>query len=182
MSAANQLAVQNDLSSTAQAVQDESANQSQLFLTKGGNIGIGTSSPQQPLHVGRYQAGPAGSIGMIRVAHTGAGGNTFKSWDQGIGNPSVGSTDPDSYSFYCVENKATAIVMSSSGNVGIGNPNPKTALDVNGTVTAKGLQINGSITLNAPLITGVQPASSAPPGANLESLFVDTNTGKLYYQ
>jgi hypothetical protein len=29
---------------------------------------------------------------------------------------------------------------------------------------------------------GIQPSTSAPAGANLESLFVDTNTGFLYYQ
>jgi hypothetical protein len=29
---------------------------------------------------------------------------------------------------------------------------------------------------------GIQPSASAPAGANLESLFVDTKTGFLYYQ
>ncbi len=177
---ANQLAVQNELSSTAQSIQDESGNQTQLYVTAGGNIGIGTNSPQQPLHVGRYQAGAGGSIGIIRIAHTSNGGAAFKSWDQGI-NSHVQSNDPDAFSFYCVENGAVAIVMASNGNVGIKNPNPQQALDVNGTVKATGLQITGSITLNAPVLTGVQPASSAPPGSKLESLFVDTNTGTLYY-
>ncbi|HEX4964438.1 MAG TPA: hypothetical protein VF173_26720 [Thermoanaerobaculia bacterium] len=179
---ANQLAVQNELSSTAQAVQDESGNQTQLYVTDGGNIGIGTSNPQQPLHVGQYQASGGNSIGMIRIAHTGHGGSTFKSWDLGIADPNVGSNDPDAFSFNCFENNAIAIVMASNGNVGIKNPNPQQALDVNGTVKATGLQISGSVTLNAPALTGLQPASTAPAGANLESVFVDTNTGILYYQ
>jgi hypothetical protein len=178
---ANQLAVQNELSSTAQTVQDESGNQTQLYVTGGGNIGIGTSNPQQPLHVGQYQAG-VNSIGMIRIAHTGNNGTTFKSWDLGIANPSAGSNDPDAFSFYCVENNVIGIVMASNGAVGVNNPNPQQALDVNGTVKATGLQISGSITLNAPVLTGLQPTSAAPPGANLESVFVDTNTGNLYYQ
>lgn len=178
----NQLSVPNDLSSTAQVIQDESGNQSALSLTLGGNIGIGTTNPQQPLHVGQYLAGPSNSIGMIRVAHTGNGGNSFKSWDQGIANPNVGSSDPDAYSFYCVENNVIAIVMTAGGNVGIQNANPQTALDVTGTVQATGLQINGPVTLNTLTISSVPASSSAPSGANLESLFVDTNTGILYYQ
>ncbi len=165
----SQLSVPGSLSSTAQAVQDQGGNKSQLFLTKGGNVGIGTNSPQQPLHVGQYQAGAAGSVGMIRIAHTSAGGSAFKSWDQGIANPNVHSSDPDAFSFYCVENQRVAIVMASNGFVGIQNPNPQQALDVAGTVKATGLQV-----------TGLQSISNAPSSAVLGELFIDAKTGIVY--
>ena len=56
-----------------------------------------------------------------------------------------------------------------------------------------GIDANGSFFINGPGSSpsahvlaiakgGIQPSTSAPKGANLESLFVDTNTGFLYYQ
>ncbi|HEX2211239.1 MAG TPA: hypothetical protein VHG93_26380 [Longimicrobium sp.] len=53
----------------------------------------------------------------------------------------------------------------------------KNAVTVIGALVADSLVINGSTS-----VTGIQPAASAPPGANLETLLVDVNTGKLYYQ
>jgi hypothetical protein len=56
-----------------------------------------------------------------------------------------------------------------------------------------GIDANGSFFINGPGSSpsahvlaiakgGIQPSTSAPKGANLQSLFVDTNTGFLYYQ
>jgi len=56
-----------------------------------------------------------------------------------------------------------------------------------------GIDANGSFFVNSPSSSpsahvlaiakgGIQPSTSAPAGANLQSLFVDTQTGFLYYQ
>jgi hypothetical protein len=163
------LDVPQDLSSQAQFVQDATGNKSKLSLTAGGNVGVGTLSPQQPFQVGQYQAGAAGSVGIIRIAHTSHAGSAFKSWDIGVGNPVAGSTDPDAFSIRCVENQVNGPVVASSGKVGIGTPNPQQMLDVNGTIQAKGL-----------IISGVASAATAS-GKNLKALSIDPTTGMLYY-
>jgi len=165
------LDVPQDLSSQAQFVQDATGNKSALSLTKGGNVGVGTASPQQPFQVGQYQAGTAGSVGIMRIAHTSNNGTAFKSWDIGVGNPVAGSNDPDAFSIRCVENQVNGPVVTSAGRVGIGTPNPQQMLDVNGVIQAHGL-----------IITGVAPAAKAPNGKNLKTLSIDPTTGMLYYQ
>ena len=163
------LDVPQDLSSQGQFVQDATGNKSKLSLTAGGNVGVGTLSPQQPFQVGQYQAGPGGSIGVIRIAHTSNAGSAFKSWDLGVGNPAAGSNDPDAFSIRCVENQVNGTVVASSGKVGIGTANPQQPLDVNGTIQAKNL-----------ILTGVA-GLSASSGKTLKALAVDPATGVLYY-
>ncbi len=140
-------------------------------VSSAGSVGIGTANPQQPLQVGQYQAGAAGSVGIIRIAHTSNNGSAFKSWDIGVGNPVAGSNDPDAFSIRCVENQVNGPVVSSAGRVGIGTPNPQQMLDVNGLIQAKGI-----------IISGVAPAANAPNAKNLKTLSIDPATGTLYYQ
>jgi hypothetical protein len=68
------------------------------------------------------------------------------------------------------------LAITDDGNVGIGNPHPQFKLDVAGVVNATGFRVNGNAT-----IPGVQPESSAPAGARLQGLFIDPQTGIVYY-
>lgn len=56
-------------------------------------------------------------------------------------------------------------VVANNGNVGIGQPNPQYTLDVTGNIR----------------VTGIPSESTAPQGANLQAVYVDVNTGVLYW-
>ncbi len=62
--------------------------------------------------------------------------------------------------------------------MGIGTQSPTSLLDVNGTITAKGLSVPGAELSMAEL----PDAQTAPAGADLCALVVDTATGKPYMQ
>jgi hypothetical protein len=97
-----------------------------LFIQPAGNVGIGTTSPLSPLHV----------VGSFRSVLTSlAGGDTLISAINGVSNGyriQVDTSNNITYTWSTGTN-ATAMAISSSGNVGIGTTSPTTALDVNGT-------------------------------------------------
>jgi hypothetical protein len=124
-----------------------------------GNVGIGTTSPQSPLHIdfqttGSIRAGtPIGNgpgwiffapnghrrdiVGWIGGVYIGASANT------GAGQPSQ-------------------FMLRENGNVGIGTVTPAAKLDVKGTARVQRIQITGGSDLAEPFeVTG---AKSVEPG------------------
>ena len=106
------------------------------------------------------------------------------------------NTDPGAPSNYLISssssgntiefrlNNTTAIFLSSSGKVGIGNKNPTTELDISGTITGSaGLIVNGT---NDVTTTGTQTASVQVSGgvSIVKSALIGGNltipTGTLY--
>jgi hypothetical protein len=97
-------------------------------LTVSGNVGIGTSSPGQKIHI----YGPSGSQ-RIKIESAGttssdqaslqlvAGNNSWISWVSG---------DSDQLRFFSSTLNSNVMTLTSSGNVGIGTTSPGAKLDI----------------------------------------------------
>ncbi len=66
---------------------------------------------------------------------------------------------------------AGRFTIQNAGNVGINQASPQYKLDVNGTFRSTG----------GIVVQGMKGESQAPPAANLQLLFIDVNTGIIYY-
>ena len=141
------------------------ANKNIYMAQSGGNVGIGTSSPAEKLHIDGSIRG--NQSGAVRIS-TGTG-----YVDIGPRNAFYSHffTDRDAYFFdkpidvsgpigsYSTNNLILSTgsiprvsILHANGNVGIGIPSPAYKLDVGGIVNATGLYINGS-PLNFPWTT-----------------------------
>jgi hypothetical protein len=109
---------------------------SRVYITNGGNVGIGTTAPSSKLNlqIGAetgleiYQTGGGGG-GQIVLGTNFGGGNTFTI------NPYIWGVNNGGFSIRDVtvgENRL--VIMPSSGNVGIGTTSPQDKLDVNGSI------------------------------------------------
>lgn len=96
-----------------------------MFITSGGNVGIGISSPSVPLHILRY----AGSSGTLLLE-----GN-----DNVVGLPAVTFKNNNGGATSYVSMTAggnlnlNGVLYTSGSNVGVGTTTPAAKLDVNGT-------------------------------------------------
>jgi hypothetical protein len=116
-----------------------------MRINSSGNVGIGTSTSvaNSKLNVtqGITARNDGPSINPYFQSYNANAGADLKTWRFGGDNSGqlIFQTVNDAYSA-----AATKVTISSSGNVGIGNASPTTALDVTGTVTADGLTVDAS--------------------------------------
>ena len=108
-----------------------------------GNVGIGTTSPDKPLHIKH------GGGAVIRIETTQGdvdGATNYIEWHDSVGQKAfVGDGSGDNKTFHIWNNRGHVFVGgSSTTNVGIGNQTPSYKLDVSGDINFTGtLRKNG---------------------------------------
>ncbi|HBK83764.1 MAG TPA: hypothetical protein DDZ41_09245, partial [Flavobacterium sp.] len=148
--------------SSGQNVAIETANQTRVFVTSAGNVGVGTAGPSAKLHVVGAGGGSVDfkTTGRIMIQSDNAGivfskaatglSYSFAGVDSSIPDHAFGISTPlaGMYVFNVLQN----------GNIGIGTNAPAYTLHVNGSVAGTAAYVNLS---DKRLKTNVQPITDA---------------------
>ena len=142
-----------DVNGTAQI--RGSPSKTGLYVSSNGRVGVGTTNPNELLDV-------SGSVGNVEVTDDGAhlrftrGGTNY-----------IRASNTGGQFFFTVngnEDTSAAMVIRSSGNVGIGTTSPSAKLDVNGSAN-----VNGGLTVKGnPVLTST---------SDEKVIYVDNNIG-----
>ncbi|MEN9835923.1 MAG: hypothetical protein RL011_2116, partial [Pseudomonadota bacterium] len=98
--------------------------------TGGGNVGIGTTAPSSSLHIG---TGVANGQAQIKLDNADGSAGYISRW---IGRLEILSSDAIGFATNNYAN--TKMLITNSGNVGIGTTAPGQALSVTGNIQASG--------------------------------------------
>lgn len=115
--------IQVEESSDEDKIRFDTAGSERMIIDSSGNVGIGTTSPSDLLHI------DAGTSGAIKIGTT-AGRIAELTANDSEPFLSVGSTT--SHSFAIMTNGSRRLTIDSSGNVGINDTTPSYTLDVKG--------------------------------------------------
>lgn len=113
-----------------------------MVIDKNGNVGIGTTTPGAPLVV---QAD--GAYLVLNDVVT-AGYQTITGQDSGTTRWAIGQggfAGTNGMGFYYGPTNIEAMRINASGNLGIGTTNPGYKLEVNGTINASEIRVNGTV-------------------------------------
>ena len=126
--------------------------------TSAGFIGLGTVSPQQPLHINAAGLGSSNASVLMTSKDS-------SNWIYGVDNG-----DSAKFKLANGNDLTTSVVFTAlkSGNIGIGYINPQAKLNVNGQVLAT--VFNGNFIGNGKLLSGV---IVPPAGTNTQIQFND---------
>ncbi len=120
-------------------IYDGTANRSRINIESGGNVGIGTTSPTEKLHV----------VGDLKVVGDDGWNSNGDEAILGLGNFLshfyVKAVYGDGLKLGAYAAADALVVKQSTGNVGIGTTSPGKKLDVNGDVKTEGdLEVKGA--------------------------------------
>jgi len=148
-------------------IRDQNAAANRLAIDTSGNVGIGTTSPSVLLHahgtieeVIRIDSGDTGAIhffeGGTRRGIIGYSNGTSIASAADAGDM-VLRTESGKKLHFAISG-TSKMVVSASGNVGIGHTDPESSLEVGGT----GIQINDGTAGTTPkLVFGTEPSTNA---------------------
>lgn len=131
-------------SSTASTVSIATSGVERMRVNGSGYVGIGTTSPAQPLHVYYNTNGvngvlvQTGSSATARVDIQNSAGHYALT----VGDTAVNTND---FAIYDAAVGAARLYVNSSGNVGIGTTSPTFPLYVNGLAKANGWAVNSTV-------------------------------------
>ena len=138
---------------TANDLGDVTIANSKMVITNGGNVGIGTTNPAQPLHIHnddehvytRFTTTAASTTDVFDIA---CWNSTRSNGDHGIMFINRANTD-----MRFLTNDTERLRIKNGGNVGIGTTNPNTQLDCYvGTTAYGGIQVRSQSSGFAKLI------------------------------
>ena len=115
-----------------------------MIITGSGNVGIGTTSPSQPLHVATNNNN---STLALRISNEHTGGRAGVSFNLPNISNEFYSVGVDNDRYFKISNGSnlatnTRVVISAVGNVGIGTTAPTRKLEVNGDI---GMQLGDNL-------------------------------------
>jgi len=115
-----------------------------MRITTGGNVGIGTTTPQSILEVRSAGVGNAGAvITLNRVGNWASSycGLKLNTNDAGTDWWNVGMLATTTNTFNIGQNGGAMMSILVNGNIGIGTTTPVSPLDVNGIISSRGIFI-----------------------------------------
>ena len=127
-------------------------NDVNLFMNNSGNIGIGTVSPSNPLHINN-------SYPQLRLQTT--DDNTYTTFGSGTGYMVFNIVNPSTNTYEFRSGNSAQMTISTDGKVGIGNTSPAAWLDVSKDNSNSGNQFVVADTEGAN--AGVRTYSAAHP-------------------